>query len=390
MTENRDDVWNDEDEDEAPPGQGGGGKRFLAFLLTLVLVLGVVTVAAWRDGTGFDVLRRWFHYSSAPEEKVQFTYDADRDNRFAALGKSLVVASDTNLSVLSGSETIYSETVQMEAPSLRMGKNLVAVADAGGTHLTVLSEKGKVYELETSTEEAFLAATLNRSDWLAVTQEKRGLKGAVSVYDAEGKLRFTFNSSDRFVTDACVSNDNKYLAAVTLGQADGVFLSNIVIYPLDSTEPTANYNISNALVLEIGTLGNFLATISDTCLTLANTDGEVSATYPYSGYLREYDLGGNGYATLLLNRYKSGSAGRLVTVDASGEELGSVEVQDEVLGLSASGGYVAVLYSDSLVVYTADLLEYARLDETAARDALMRSDGSVLILGAEQGTVYLP
>lgn len=39
-------------------------RKFLIFLLVLIAVLGLVLVAAWRDGTGFDALRRYFAYGT--------------------------------------------------------------------------------------------------------------------------------------------------------------------------------------------------------------------------------------------------------------------------------------------------------------------------------------
>ena len=135
-----------------------------------------------------------------------------------------------------------------------------------------------------------------------------------------------------------------------------------------------------------------LATVSDTALTFANASGEVTGTYSYSGsYLREYDLGGTGFAALLLNRYRSGSVGRLVTVDKDGEVLGSLEVREEILNISASGRYLAVLYTDHLVVYNQELQSYAVLRGTGdARSALMRSDGTVLLLSAGSASLFLP
>ena len=65
MADTTNDIWNDNDgeEDEAPR-KGGGLRRFGIFFLVLVAVLGVVIVAAYRDGTGFDALRRLFFYGS--------------------------------------------------------------------------------------------------------------------------------------------------------------------------------------------------------------------------------------------------------------------------------------------------------------------------------------
>ena len=134
------------------------------------------------------------------------------------------------------------------------------------------------------------------------------------------------------------------------------------------------------------------ATVSDTALTYAGANGEVTGSYAYSGsYLREYDLGGNGFAALLLNRYRSGSVGRLVTVDKSGEVLGSLEVREEVLHISASGRYLAVLYADHLVVYNQEMQPYATLRGTGdAQNVLMRPDGTVLLLSGETARLFLP
>ena len=67
MADTTRDIWNDNDgEEEKKPRRKLRG--FLLFLLTLVAVLGVVMFAAYRDGTGFDVLRRYFSYSR--EEKT--------------------------------------------------------------------------------------------------------------------------------------------------------------------------------------------------------------------------------------------------------------------------------------------------------------------------------
>ena len=182
------------------------------------------------------------------------------------------------------------------------------------------------------------------------------------------------------------------LAAVTLGQEDSVFVSNVVLYRLDQEEPAADYDISDGLVMAIGQQDSRLVTVSDTCLTYAGQDGEIRATYSYSGsYLREYDLNGDGFAALLLNRYRSGSVGRLVTVDTDGQEIASLDVNEEILSISSAGSYLAVLYMDSVVIYTEELEPYAALEGTDyARSVLMRQDGSALLLASDSARLFLP
>jgi hypothetical protein len=165
-----------------------------------------------------------------------------------------------------------------------------------------------------------------------------------------------------------------------------------VLYDLTKTNPTANYDIDNGLVVYIGEISSRLLTVSDRNLTFATRGGKIKATYDYaSEYLREYSASEDGFVALLLNRYQSGSVGRLVTVDDEGKECASLDVNEEILSISASGGYVAVLYADRLVIYNKDLEEYSSMSGTDyAKSVLIRSDGSALLISSDKARPYLP
>lgn len=387
-------IWNDDDgEEEKPKGKKRRGLLF--FLMVLVVVLAVVVFAAYRDGTGFDVLRRYLNYGSAEKASGTsvYTYDASASNRFAALGDRLVVLSDTRLRVLnaSGGE-VWSASVNMTSPVLCSGGGKAAAYDVGGTALYVLDQNGEVMHLTAAEEEPFLSASLNGEGWLAVTQKVKGYKGSVSVYDPEMNQVFIFQSSRRFVTDGWVAGKGSALAAVTLGQENGTFVSNVVLYDMTKEEPDADYSVQDGLVDAIGWVDGTFATVSDTCLTFADTKGTITGTYSYGGaYLREYTMEGDGFAAVLLNRYQSGSVGKLVTVGTDGAELGTLEVSDEIQSISACGRYLAVLYLNRLVIYNQALETYATLNGTDAdRSVIMRADGSALLLSSESAELFLP
>lgn len=370
-------------------------RGFLSFALLLAAVLLVVLFAAYRDGTGFDILRRYLHYGRSEQVggAVVYRYDAASKNRFALLGESLVVLSDASLRLFDGAgEEVWAAPVTMSAPALVTGGGRAAAYDVGGTSLYVLDETGLLLELTADEEEPYISATLNGKGELAVTAQKRGYKGSVKVYDQalNPDPVFEFQSSRRFLLDGYVLGNR--LAAVTLGQENGVFVSCVGLYDLskDANEPERSYNISGGLAAAVGEQQGKLAVVADSSLTFADGGGECS--YSYGGaYLREYDLGGAGFAALLLNRYRSGSVGRLVTVDTEGEVLGTLDIREEVLSVSASGRYLAVLYTDHLAVYNQDLQPYAALQGTGdARSALMRPDGSVLLLSAGTASLFLP
>ena len=392
MADTTKDIWNDNDEE--PSGRRPRLRRFLWLALILAAVLGVVLVAAYRDGTGFDALRRLLSYGGAEEGgEFAYTYESSNSNRFALLGDTLVVLSDTELEILDQSgQEVWSTPVKMSSPALAAGGGRAVAYDVGGTELYVVDEGGELLSLRAEEGYPLISARLNSEGWLAVTAGKKNYKGSVAVYNSRMDHVFDFNSSQRFVIDGYVTDNNAALAAVTLGQEESVFVSNIVLYELDKEDPAADYDVPDGLVMEVGQIGSTLLTVSDTALTCADTGGEVKASYSYGeSYLREYDLGGDGFAALLLNRYRAGSVGRLVTVDMEGEEIASLDVNEEILGISAAGRYLAVLYTDSVVIYNENLEEYASQSGTDyAREILMRTDGSALLLAMENARLFLP
>ena len=394
MADTTNDIWNDRDGEREAPPKRHILRNFLIFLLVLIVVLGVVLAAAWRDGTGFDVLRRYFAYGtvSGAGDKTGFQFDADNSNRFAEIGNGgLVIVSDTSIRLLSADDSeLWSANIQMSAPALTSGGGRVVAYDVGGTELFVLDGNGVL--LEQTTEDPIVAANLNGSGMLALTTEASGTKGHVEVYSAALQKLFDFNAHRRFVADACVTEDGGYLAAVTMGQADSVFISDLVIYDLTQEDPVADYSVPDGLVTAMTGRGDRILTVTDTCLAVGNTAGKLVGTYSYNGeYLREYDLGGEDYTVLQLNRYQSGSVGRLVTVDDDGEEIASLDVAEEVRDVSACGRYLSVLYADRLVVYNRQLQAYATLHGPEhTREVLTRADGSVLMIGADSAELFLP
>ena len=280
--------------------------------------------------------------------------------------------------------------MKMNAPALGQGGGLAVAYDIGGTEIYVLDSHGLVRQLTCGGE--ILAVTANEGGMLAATVNKSGYKAAVEVYDAKGSMTFEFDSSDRFVMTAAVTSDGKHLAAVTMGQEDGSYRSSIVFYKLTSETPAATCTLEGGAVYDIGHVGSLLCAVSEDALLFLSSGGKETASYSFGGkYLRRCSLSGDGYAALLLGDYKSGSQAVLATVSSAGSEIARLEISSEVLGISAAGRYIAVLYSDRLTIFDKNWNEHATLEGVStARQVLMRADGSAVLAGSASASLYLP
>ena len=369
--------------------------KWLPLLGVTAAVMVIAAVALLWDSTVFDGLRRSVIYSRAEKDEngcaLLYTYAAEKDNRYAALEGSLILASPNRIPLLGEDRTSrYSADVKFRHSAIVTGGGVAAVYDIGGTEIYMLSPQGLVRQL--TAEGEILSCTLNEKGDLAVTYNKTGYKAGVVVYNAKGELLFAFNSADRFLMTAAVSRDGRQMAAVTMGQTEGEFASSLVIYRMESDKVHAVCELSGGAVYDLGTVGNSYCAVGEDALHFVNGNGALKAAYAFEGgYLRRCDLSDDGYAALVLGKYRSGVQTRLVTVDSEGTVLGELEAEREVLRVSAAGKYVAVLYSDELVIYDKTLQVYASLSEvSAAKQVLMRDDGSAVLVGASSASLYLP
>lgn len=376
------------------PEKGRRRPRRLGLLAALLLVvLAVVALTTMEDGRHFASLRRWLMYGENSSSAGRYSYANDSANRFGRLGDVLVLANSSQISLLGDDgSVIYDQAASLGSPSLSVGRSLAAVCDVGGSKLYVLSAAGLERELTAEGGLCYYAARMNAGDYLAVTEQKSGYKAAVTVYDPGGEKVFSFDSHDNYLSDALVMPDNKRVAVVSLEPQEGVFASRLLIYNLATAELESSCLIRDGLVLDLACQGRQVTTLCDTGLSMWNLDGENLLWEDFGSlYLHGCAMGGKDFCALLLGRYQAGNVCRLTTWSAQGEAIASLELTEEVLDLSAAGDYLAVLFSDSLVIYTRDLQEHARLEDTGyAGHILLGEDGTCLVLSGTSAWRYLP
>lgn len=370
-------------------------RKWLWLMLTVLVVLGAVAAAVLWDANSFDGLRRSIIYARAEKDETGcarlYYYENDATSRFAAIDGSLVTVAANQVRLLDErSQVLYQNSVRFLHPDLVSGGGVAVAYDIGGTVLYALDSKGLRWQQETEGE--LIAVTVNPHGYVTAVYNRSGAKAAVTVWDSDGAAVFTFQSAQRFVMTAVLGQDDRTLAAVTMGQEDSEFQSFLVLYHTDSDKMVATTPVDGGVAYALETLQREFCAVTEQGLCLLNSGGELKASYSYGGqFLRRCVAGDGGWVTLLLSRYKSGGYASLITVDGDGNELGGCDIDGEVLDISTAGRYVAVLFSDRLTIYDKYLTEVATLpDVSEVRAILMRADGSAVLAGASDASLYLP
>ncbi len=376
--------------------------RLLTFLVTLALILGAVALVANYDRLNFDSIKRWFSYRTLERndsgQAESFPFDGSASDAFAALDGGLLSCSTSGVRLYSGSGALLADrTVPLEHPVVEAMGNFGLVYDAGGRDLFLFSGGTEVFALTQPEEQLLLSAAVNASGWIAVVSQESGYKGAVTVYDGHQSPVVQFSLSSRFVMDAAMAPDNKSVAVLTIGLgADGNFESRVDLYRLDrsseDTEPDWTCPVGNNAILELRWDSSGIWALGESGVYLVTADGALAGTYDYSGlYLKGFSLGGDSCAALLLGKYRAGSSTELRLAASDGSLRASLSIDEQVLSLSSAGRYVAVLTADRLDIYDQDLNLYSTLEGTqSARRALMRGDGTVMLIGAGTARLYVP
>ena len=372
--------------------------RVLLFLLALAVVLGAVAVVVFRDRLSLDNLKRWIHYRSLvlndSGQADSFLYDGSLEDTFAVLDEDLLVCSTTSISLYSGSGTQYVDlTVSMENPVVTTNGSLAAVYDAGGSSLYVLGQREVIWS--TTNLSSILSAHLNQNGQLTVVSQSSGYKGSVTVYSSNYEKLMSVNLSTAYVMDAALSDDGKTLSILNVGQKDGVFTSSLALYTMNTGDsgdfqPNLTCDLGSSVVLETRHTLSQVWSISDRELSINDHQGNTTSVDWNDMHLKRYSLAGTDYAVALLAKYRAGSQGQLWVISDDGT-YESLEIDQQVLSLSAAGRYIAVLTGNQLNIYTRDLKPYATLDSTqGARKVLLMEDGSAILISAHSASFYVP
>ena len=371
--------------------------RLLAFLVTLALLLGAVAAVVYRDRLNFDSIRRWFVYRSLEKsdsgQTESFQYDSAGKGGYSRVGDDLLVWSTAGVRLYSSGGVEYlNESLTLNRPVADTCGSAALIYDAGGNVLHTYEDRSTSFVLNTEQGHEILSARMGPGGSFAVTTRESGYKGVVTVYSSGGHPVVGIRISTRFVTDGLLSDDGKTVAVLTVGQNEDVFESGLDLYALDGDVPFASYSLGNNAILDLRADGSAVWALGESSVSVARADGSAAVHYDYAGrYLKDYALEGDGFSALLLGKYRAGSGAALVTVGADGQELASLDLEDQVLDLDASGRYVAVLTAAGLTLYTKDLQLYDALENTmGARSVVLRSDGTAFLVGGETARLYIP
>ena len=368
-------------------------KRILPGLLFSLVPIAILAYFAISliSGHGLGISRIVGLFSSQVSDLTAeyLRFDIGRDTVFANSGDSTVAAGTLGIQILGpDGEEIYRDPIRMSYPAIGSSGDNTIVFDIGGTSVRVFSKTEPISSYDS--DNPVISASINENGWYCICKQSGGgYNGSVSVYNAIGKEIYKVSLASGYILTAVISPDNKTLAILEMMEG----CSRLAFYSLDSEDIGGIFDLPNSLILDVLFLpnGKVLA-FSENSLLIVNTDGNGEEVYSFNGKR----LGGYTYESefiaLYLLDYGIGYSGRIVTISEDGKILGEIMTDREILSISSRDGYLSVLRSDGVFIYSGILKEFKAIGEPVSTSETHRivalGGGAALVVNDYSAVVY--
>lgn len=354
--------------------------------LVAAAVLLAATVVVWLYRDSFSPDGMILSADNAAVAREEYVFDAGSGQAFAAAGHGLAVANASGFELLDGEGTaVTSMVMQMENPAAAGCGEFAVFYDLGGRRLAVARFDSTVEEL--SIDGDILSATVSDSGYIVVTTKQTGYRALVRVYDPNLDPVYEWYSSSAWVISGAVSPDGRKLAVLSY-TASG---SEVRFFSLSREEQQAVFSVEDTILLDLHWFSSSrLCALSSQQVLFFDDDGQWQNTYAFAGqYLIGYTFDTSNCVAFALSPYRAGTTASLVSLDSTGAELGTAQVNSELVCLTASDLEIMALCSDGAVLYTDSLSEKGRLTGLPGfKYGLLRSRGEALLIASNYAEVY--
>lgn len=328
------------------------------------------------------------NFSSAPAsgEFAGYSFETGTDSVYDDFGSGLAVLSSDTLSFVSsrGREEISAQ-LKYSAPAMSVCRDNMIAFDRGGKGICVTNRVAALWQKELESD--VLSADINSSGAYCIVTDEQGYRAAVTLFDNNHNEKFKWMTSEFYIARAAVSPDTHRIATLCMREKDGARNSSIRIFSTGNEEPLHNIDIGGITVYSMEYYANgSLMLVTDSGVLVYGNDGELECKFEYAkGSLITFCHRAEELPCVAIETGDSVTRSRVVIVSEDAEAVVDTKFTQAVRSVSNNASMAAVLLADSAAVIDAkDDGEAKTVENVNARDIIMRSDGSVMLIYADR------
>lgn len=350
-----------EDELPLPKVKKGSRKRIIAVAVIIVLLFAVVFFAFNTDKLSLHNISNFFQYGLLNRQSEErFPLDIKGESisagNFVRVGQDICYSSDTKTQMLNnyGRSVFFAQHAFIN-PVLTVGDKGCLIYNLGGTGYQLVDKEGQIYSAEA--ENNILTADYANNGSYAIVTQSGGYLSKLYVYNEEHEQIFAYSFADYYVTSVSLNSSGSRATVSGVSALDGVNIASIYVLDFTKDSPLYFSELENNIIYEVKYLNDkYVCAIGRSASYSVNTyNGDITTTDYEGRDLTAYDINRdtNTY-TISLSGSGDGRNCDIISYKTNGAEDRSFSVDEKVIDLSNYKGRVALLTSDSVLLYSKD------------------------------------
>ena len=329
-------------------------KRIGAFLLALAIFAGgwLLWEKVKRTSLAEQLSGAFAELGSGAGYPMEYSAATIRQTK--TMGNTLLVLTDTHLHIYNKNGKLLREVAHGFAnPVMQCSDSRIILYDPSSNLVRVESKTKTIREL--TMDAPVLFSALSRQNDLAVITNPQRFLGEITVYDnlLEEPV-FSWKSAESYLYGAAFSPDGDSIAVSTVQVQEGDLVSGLTMYRLNEETPFAQKSYVDETVHSLAYLNGELQVLTDQAAYYYSTSGKEKAVVSFQDEpLRLFDWDGKKLSALILGDYREFKSVKLSLLGSSGQESGSVLLQEQVEQLDGCEGHAALLLGNRIHVYNA-------------------------------------
>ena len=264
-------------------------KLIIILVLVSIVVIGITTVIVLYNVN--DEIHDWIDKTVLRKEVFQDTAATieleDENSKVYAFNKNIAVLNKNKL-------TIYNNygakegalDIEITNPITSSSNRYMAIGENLGKKLYVIEDKKIIWEKDIEGEISQIH--INQNGYVAVIITGTSYKTVIDMYDNKGNCLFKKYLSSTRLSDADISNDNKYIAIAEVDTSGTAIQSNVKVISIEKAQTDSKNSIestyqnqTNSLITNIKYQdnNNLVCMYDDSVHIISNGNDEVINDY---------------------------------------------------------------------------------------------------------------
>lgn len=332
--------------------------KYVRYLLLLIMVMvGLIFLFSNRDLISIDNFRRMlakfdigFSASGATDGEVHF--DASSAGKTIVYKDGFAHATVEKLIVTDKTGTEF-QNVQLgfRNPVISANNRYVFVYDSGGTGLMVTDSFSVLFEK--NMENPIITANMNSDGSIAVVTEGDGYLSKVYVYNTSFKEVYRYQSLNRYILDAVVTDNNKALAVSAMNIEGADITPEIMYFKLnkESVHWTVPFEGSACVRLSVKEDGTICGLFNWGMVSLNSKGKEVGRYQLENSVIQCYSMDDRSKNVFVVSAAENGD-GQVVICDENGHVEDTFQIDYYATALDYCDGRVVILGNQKCCVYS--------------------------------------